>query len=69
MQIIGTNIVRGTANPGLEVEFRGEGGESVTIQLKGDGIADLSDEEAISRAKEVLTEVIRSESGDMVVAK
>ena len=57
MQIIGANIVRGSAQPGLEVEFRGEGGESVSIHLKGDDISSLSDAEVISRAKEMLIDV------------
>ena len=62
MQIIGATIVRGTAQPGLEVEFRGEGGENVSIHLKGEHVASLSDADVIRRAKDVLAGVIASES-------
>jgi hypothetical protein len=64
MQIVAATIVRGTAQLGLEVEFRGEGGENVAIQLKSEEISSLSDEEVISRAKEMLAQVIASESNE-----
>lgn len=63
MQIISANIVRGSAQPGLEVEFRGEGGESVSIHLKGKDVSSLSDAEVIARAKEMLIDVAGSGSG------
>ena len=62
MQIIAATIVRGTARPGLEVEFRGEGGENISIHLKGEEVASLSDEEVIGRAKDMLSQVIASDS-------
>lgn len=61
MHIIGASIVRGASQPGLEVEFRGEGGESVSIHLKGDDVSRLSDAEVIARAKEMLIEVVTSD--------
>ena len=65
MQIISATIVRGTAQPGLQVEFRGEGGENISIHLKGEEVASLSDEDVIGRAKETLAGVIASESGEV----
>jgi len=61
MQITAATIVRGTAQPGLEVEFRGEGGENVSIHLKGEEVSSLTDEEVIGRAKEMLAKVITAE--------
>jgi hypothetical protein len=63
MQIVSANIVRGSAQPGLEVVFRGEGGESVSIHLKGEDVSSLSDAEVIARAKEMLIDLAAGESG------
>ena len=60
MQIIAATIVRGTTQPGVEVEFRGEGGENVSIHLKDQDVSSLTDEEVIVRAKEMLAQVITS---------
>jgi hypothetical protein len=58
MRIITKSIVRGTAQPGVEVEFRGEDGERVSLQIKSDDVASLDDEQVYLRAKQMLTQII-----------
>jgi hypothetical protein len=64
MQIISAKIVRGIAQPGVEVEFRGEGGESVSIHLKQDALVYLTDNEIIAQAKEKLADVVAAEQSN-----
>jgi hypothetical protein len=53
MQIIGTNVV-GQSDGKTTVEFKGEGGELISVVLASDGLEDAA---AVRRAKEMMVQV------------
>jgi hypothetical protein len=53
MQIIGTNVV-GQSDGKTTVEFKGEGGELISVVLASDGLEDAA---AVQRAKEMMVQV------------
>jgi len=55
MQIVETKVSRRKTPPGACVEFFGSNGESIEVELRGEGFADLSDEEIIARAKSTMS--------------
>ncbi len=68
MQIIGTDIIANQgANGGLTVEFRGDGGERVSVRMAATENGDLSRDSALEKAQVMLLQAARfgvSEIGD-----
>lgn len=55
MQIVETKVSRRKTPPGVCVEFIGSNGESIEVELRGEGLSDLSDAEIIARAKSTIS--------------
>lgn len=58
MKVISASIVRGTAQPGVEVTFRGEGSDNVAIHLKDENAASMSDSQIYLHTKQLLTQIM-----------
>jgi len=54
MQIVETKVSRRKTPPGACVEFMGSTGESIDVELRGEGFADMSDADIIARAKSTM---------------
>jgi hypothetical protein len=61
MKVTTASIVRGTTQPGVEVEFRGEGVENVLIHLRNDDISSMRDDDIFLHVKQLLTQVVAFE--------
>ena len=55
MQIVETKVLRRKTPPGACVEFFGSNGESIEVEMRGEGFGDLSDAEIIARAKSTMS--------------
>jgi len=64
MKVVNASIVRGTAQPGVEVTFAGEGSDSVAVQLRSDSLAAMNDTEVYLRAKQVLAQIVAFQGGN-----
>lgn len=58
LKVISASIVRGTAQPGVEVTFRGEGSDNVAIHLKDENVGSMSDSQIYLHAKQLLTQIM-----------
>ena len=63
MQVIDTRISRSQNQSGMTVEFLGDGGDTVSLHLRGENAGMLSDKDVIQRAKAVLIQIASFEEG------
>lgn len=57
MQIIDTRVVRGPNQPSITVEFLGEGGESVEVNMRDEALSSLSEAELVERARALMVQI------------
>ncbi|APO76060.1 hypothetical protein AM571_CH03266 [Rhizobium etli 8C-3] len=63
MQVVGTQVMPvGGGKAGFVVEFVGDGGEVVSVQLKNDAERSLNRQNAIEKAKELLSQIASSKN-------
>lgn len=59
MQIVEAKVFRRKTPPGACVEFMGRDGESIEIELRGDGFDTMTDQEIVARARTTMADVGR----------
>ncbi|MBB4279588.1 hypothetical protein [Rhizobium mongolense] len=63
MQVVGTQVIPvGGGKAGFMVEFVGDGGEVVSVQLKNDAERSLNRQNAIEKAKELMIQIASSKA-------
>lgn len=63
MQVVGTQVTPiGGGKAGFTVEFVGDGGEIVSVQLKNDAERSLNRQNAIEKAKELMSQIASSKA-------
>lgn len=63
MKVVNASIVRATAQPGVEVTFRGEGLDNVVLHLKDENIASKADADIYFHAKQIITQIAAFSDG------
>jgi hypothetical protein len=64
MQIANVKVSRSKAPPGACVEFVGQDGQTIEIELRGEGVAEMSDEDIIAHAKSTMGDVNAASDGN-----
>jgi hypothetical protein len=64
MQIVGTQVHEEMGGRRFTVEFVGEGGDVISVQLKGGGEEGLSRDNAVEKAKVMLLHAASYEAGE-----
>ena len=63
MRIVGTQVIpAGGGKAGFTVEFVGDGGEVVSVQLQNDAERSLNRQNALEKAKELMSQIISSDT-------
>ena len=63
MRIVGTQVIpAGGGKAGFTVEFVGDGGEVVSVQLQNDAQRSLNRQNAMEKAKELMSQIASSDT-------
>jgi hypothetical protein len=65
MHIVETKVIRRKTPPGACVEFIGSNGESIEVELRGEGFADMGDAEIIARAKSTMSSASNPQTAEV----